>query len=343
MKFYETHFEEYIKSVETHNLHPELTPLYEKFPGNLGQFGNLIVYGPSGVGKYSQVLHILKRYSPSELKYEKRITMQNEKLEYNYPISDIHYEIDLSLLGCNSKLIWHEIFSQIVDIVSMKSNKIGIIVCKNFHGIHTELLDIFYSYMQQFNHPQISVQIRFILITEHIGFIPNAIINSCRIISVQRPPAELYLKLNKNTKIQVDEFHPFEVVQPSDLMNIKELHCLELIEEGKPPPKELFNIVCDAIIREMLNPEKIVITEFRDIIYDILIYNLDVYECIWYIIQYFVQEEMLNAETTSAVLDKTHLFFKYYNNNYRPIYHLENMLFFIINKVHHYTDDGINV
>lgn len=258
--------------------------------------------------------------------------MQNEKLEYNYPISDIHYEIDLALLGCNSKLIWHEIFSQIVDIVSMKPTKIGIIVCKNFHGIHTELLDIFYSYMQQFNHPQLAVQIRFILITEHIGFIPNAIVQNCRVLSVKRPHAEAYLKMNKVNK----EYNPFESVNPSDLMNLKEFHCLELVQMGKTPPKELFNIICDAILEEMLHPEKIVITEFRDIIYDVLIYNIDVYECIWYIIQYFIQKDRLSEKDISAILDKTHSFFKYYNNNYRPIYHLESMLFFIINKVHHY-------
>ena len=66
--------------------------------------------------------------------------LQNEKYTYQYHISDIHYEIDISLLGCNSKLIWHEIVQQIVDIVSVKSDKIGIVVCKNFHLIHTELL-----------------------------------------------------------------------------------------------------------------------------------------------------------------------------------------------------------
>jgi hypothetical protein len=333
MKFYETHFEEYAKAVDTQTLHPELAPLYEQFPKNLGQFGNLIVYGPSGVGKYSQVLHILKRYSPSELKYEKRITMQHEKLEYSYPISDIHYEIDMSFLGCNSKIIWHEVFSQIVDIVSMKSIKIGIIVCKNFHKIHNELLEIFYSYMQQFSHPQLSIQIRFVLITEHIGFIPNSIIQNCRILSVKRPLVQDYQKLSKTSLVGEDRMAD---IAPKDLMNLKEYHCLEWINPNQPPPPELFNVICDAIIQEMLHPEKIVITDFRDIIYDILVYNVDVYECIWHVIEYFIQEDRLDAEDIRAILDKTHSFFKYYNNNYRPIYHIENMLFFIINKVHGY-------
>ena len=39
---------------------------------------------------------------------------------------------------------------QIMDSIIAKDNKTGIIVCKNFHCIHNELLEIFYSYMQKF-------------------------------------------------------------------------------------------------------------------------------------------------------------------------------------------------
>ena len=119
MKFYETHYEEYINAVEEYNLHPEFEALINSSPKNISQFGNLIIYGPSGVGKYSLMLNMIKKYSPSELKYDKKMTLQTEKQQYVYRISDIHYEIDMSLLGCNSKILWHEIFLQIVDIVSV--------------------------------------------------------------------------------------------------------------------------------------------------------------------------------------------------------------------------------
>ena len=61
MKYYETNFEEYIYSVEKQNIHKELVPIVEQFPNEIEQFDNMIVYGPSGVGKYSQVLHLLKK------------------------------------------------------------------------------------------------------------------------------------------------------------------------------------------------------------------------------------------------------------------------------------------
>ena len=83
------------------------------------------------------------------LKYEKKISVNFNKQSYFFKISDIHYEVDMSLLGCNSKIIWHEIYCQIIDIITIKTEKIGYIVCKNFHAIHNELLEIFYSYMQK--------------------------------------------------------------------------------------------------------------------------------------------------------------------------------------------------
>ena len=54
----------------------------------------------------------------------------------------------MSLMGCHSKMLWNEVYNQIVDILLAKAEKSGIIVCKYFHEIHSELLDIFYSYMQ---------------------------------------------------------------------------------------------------------------------------------------------------------------------------------------------------
>ena len=140
MKFYETHFEEYIHEINRINLHTKLENIYKKFPNKLNQLKNLIFFGPSGTGKYTQMLNSIKKYSPTELKYEKKISLTYNKLQYFFKISDIHYEIDMSLLGCNSKLLWHEIYQQNIDSISAKKDKYGIIVCKYFHEIHSELL-----------------------------------------------------------------------------------------------------------------------------------------------------------------------------------------------------------
>jgi DNA replication protein DnaC len=68
MKFQETHFEEYINAITKQiNIHPKLEKIYSHFPSSIDKLGNLIFYGPSGVGKYSQMLYSIKRYSHSDL------------------------------------------------------------------------------------------------------------------------------------------------------------------------------------------------------------------------------------------------------------------------------------
>jgi hypothetical protein len=360
MKYYETHFEEYISSVENYNIHPELKKKYELLPNKISKLENMIIYGPSGVGKYSQILYLLKKCSNNELKYEKKITAITEKQNYTYKLSDIHYEIDMSMLGCNSKILWHEIFFQIVDIISVKQEKIGIIICKNFHLIHAELLEIFYSYMQQYNHLQSNIQIKFFIITEHISFIPTPIINACQIINISRPSKEHYLNIttvnnydiNGKTKTFINRVSNYKQIQRisnnkkdstiynevelDGIMNLKDTKYFEFINEVSDFPKEVFNIVCDSIIQEIESTKKVNFADFRDKLYDILTYNLDAVECLSYIIEYFIENKKINDKDISEILEKTYVFLKYYNNNYRPIYHLENIMFYIMNKLHKY-------
>lgn len=379
MKFYESHYEEYLHALDDYNIHPEMKEVHDNIPKNFQDMGNLIVYGPSGVGKYSQVLQIIRKFSNTNLKYDKKIKIQTDKQAYIYHISDIHYEIDLSLLGCNSKMMWHEIFMQIIDIISVKADKKGIILCKNFHSIHSELQDIFYSYIQQHNIPpvklnnkdstdknytgsslnntQSNIQIRFIILTEHVSFIPNNILNCCKIISIARPSKENYAKLASHTKMPSSNdssiftqritkpkalYVPncenntlIDNIQPENIMNCKEVLSFSLIQQTDQIPQDIFNIICNNVINEMDNYNKIQFTTFRDTIYDILIYNLDFTECLWYIFTHFVKKGALSPNAVSEVLKKTHKFLKYYNNNYRPIYHLESILFYIINNMYH--------
>ena len=105
MKFYDTHFDDYIASNSAISLHPKLNKAYESFPPDLHDLKNMVFYGPKGVGKYTQMLAAIKKYSPTELKYDKKISILYNKNTYFFKISDIHYEIDMSLLGCNSKLL----------------------------------------------------------------------------------------------------------------------------------------------------------------------------------------------------------------------------------------------
>jgi hypothetical protein len=421
MKYYETSYDEYLSSYEKYNLHPELDQIKNAFPKNITDFKNIIVYGASGVGKYTQVLSILHQYSPTRLKYDKKIYItyekqekkskttasiitsteattsskikkpkskkeitpaapsasssstnaisakiqikkQDKKQEYMYRISDIHYEIDMATLGCNSKILWHDLFFQIVDIVSvsLKTDKIGIIVCKNFHNIHNELLEIFYSYMRHPLH-HINIQIKFILITEHIGFIPDNIINACEIISIKRPSKTQYLEMSRlQTKpfscflegnrngIFYDKtnrsaiFHKdktaeiLEELPLNAIVNTKEIHSFAWLKNTNEIPNDVFNIICDALMEQILYPENTKITDIRNNLYDLLIYNIDIPECIWYLFTTLIQYKSFKTPSDiTDVLNKVFIFMKYYNNNYRSIYHLESIILCMLNKIHY--------
>jgi DNA polymerase III delta prime subunit len=318
MKFNETYFDDYIN--QDNLLHSKLHKLYDNFPSDLKYLKNIIFYGPRGVGKYTQMLYAIKKYSPSELKYEKKISINFNKVIYYFKISDIHYEIDMSLLGCQSKLLWNEIFHQIIDIIlSTKSNNSGIIVCKYFNEIHNELLEIFYSYMQTLFNTKI--YIKFILLTEDLSFIPDNIYNCCQIINVERPSKNTYLKCIKHKNNIPTEL--------SEIYNIKNLKSQIFLIDSHIT-------ICNQIIEQIINYNNLNFHNLREIIYNIFIYNINIYECIWYILQNLIHKNLIKLKDFNKLLTITYTFFQYYNNNYRPIYHLESYLFNLIKIINEF-------
>uniref|UniRef100_A0A6C0IHJ7 Replication factor C C-terminal domain-containing protein n=1 Tax=viral metagenome TaxID=1070528 RepID=A0A6C0IHJ7_9ZZZZ len=317
MKFHETNFEEYLIPYNKVNLHPKLDKLYKSLPKNIEKFKNIIFYGPAGVGKYTQMLAVIHRYSPSQLKYEKKLSVTYNKNTYFFKISDIHYEIDLAILGCHSKLLWNDVYNQIVDIILVKKEKIGIIVCKNFQEIHIELLETFYSYMQTM--PSDTIRLKFILITEATSFIPDNIINCCTIINVPRPSRIQYNKC-------FDNMVNAKIVL-SEITNMKHLHSFIV------KPIQPYEVICSSIYSSLVKLDTFNFNILREQLYDILIYNLNVDMCIWSLLERLINEHKITTADLPKVLMNLYDFFKHYNNNYRPIYHLERMAINLIQVV----------
>jgi hypothetical protein len=181
------------------------------------------------------------------------------------------------------------------------------------------LLDNFYSYMQ--NNLMTSFNITFFIISEHISFLPDNIIKCCEIIHVPRPSASTYNKCIQTT--------PKRKKMPlSEITNIKNLHSDELVMDH-------YKIITDKILHVILHvEEEFKIVVFRDLLYDILIYNLDINQCVWYIVTTLITSNKIPQKNVSDVLMNMYKFFKYYNNNYRPIYHLEYFFTYIIQVVY---------
>ena len=319
MKFLETKFEEYIQSSQKENLHPELVPYFTYMSDNLRNHNNLIFYGPPGTGKYTQVLSYIKKFSPTALKYERKINIDLcKKKQYFFKISDIHFEIDMELLGCNAKSLWNTIYYHILDILSTRQSHVGIIVCKNFHKIHNELLDTFYSYMQTLTHK--NIYLSYILITEAVSFIPDNILTRCLILPVKRPTKQQYKKcVSKQLLTNVNI---------TKLMNIKDLYSknIKLMNINK--------VITSRLIEQIENYSSLQFLTFRDRLYDIFIYHLDLNECIWDILAHFIRKKKITVMQAQRILLFLYRFLKYFNNNYRPIYHLERFMFFLCKEIH---------
>lgn len=347
MKFLEDHFDEYLTANRRFNLHPTLVKMYGKLPKN--KMSNVIFYGPSGVGKYTQMLVAIKKYSATELKYEKRMLITFNKEPIYIKMSDIHFEVNMGLLGCNSKLLWNEIYTQIVDVVSMRPTMCGIIVCKNFHNIHGELLEVFYSYLRCGN-PHIHIS--FVLLTDNVSFVPDNILNCCEIIHVKRPTAAMYTKCiasfggastaatsNANAKFRLTS----QMLRA--VTNIKSLR-LNYANCVPATTVPVHSAICVRILDYINHPDTIVFLEFRDLLYDILICDIDIYSCIWFIIGGVLQHLSTAAAVSDSgdtdlhhpnpkvftdIMNNTYSFLHLYNNNYRPIYHLERFMLMLTN------------
>jgi DNA polymerase III delta prime subunit len=346
IKFFETHYDDYITSnsnitlqVNTNKIINDIMPSIQ----DISKLKNTIIYGPPGVGKYTSALKLIKKFSPSDLKYEKKINIVFNKQEYCFKISDIHYEIDMTLLGCNSKLLWNEIYLQIIDIISLKPEKSGIILCKYFNEIQIELLDNFYSYIQTNISSNNNINIKFIIITESITFIPDNILNTCNIIICPRPSKTAYKTLlnnnnnnyitKNNTKIKPSDI--IEKIKLDNINNIKNLFC------NIDNPIKHYENISNKLINEFILDKcrkKINFIKLREVIYDILIYNLNMNEIITNIIFTLTEKYTFTNTDFTKILIKTYKFFKYYNNNYRPIYHIELYIYHIIAIINKYDN-----
>jgi hypothetical protein len=317
MNNYNNHFDDYLKNSNT--------DVYKIKLEHLNDYNNIIIVGPSGIGKYTYALNLLKEESPSKLKYDKKMVVMFNKIEYFYRISDIHYEIDMEILGCNSRLLWHEIFNKIFDSILFNVKKKGFILCKNFNKINNELLDIFYSYLQ--NSFNCNIELKFIIISESVTFIPNNLLDRCYIINLQKLTKSNYKKIlniksNKNNILEYLD----------NINNIKDLK-LNLKKNTNNIEKKNISLDSTLIIVDEIY-DKIIINDLdflklRETLYDICIYDLTIENILFKLINKLKLNNKINNEDLNKILIEIYKFLKLYNNNYRPIFHLERIIIYI--------------
>ena len=92
----------------------------------------------------------------------------------------------------------------------------------------------------------------------------------------------------------------------------------------------------DKLYEMINNPNDLKFIQFRDVIYDIFIYDTDIGNVILLVLKKIFSNHSLSSDMISAIYLDTFSFLQFYNNNYRPIYHIEKFVYNIINKIHGY-------
>ena len=150
MKLNNSKFEDYLANYSNNTLHPTYKSVYNDFPADIKELRNHIFYGPEGVGKYTQLLASINRYSPSKLTYEKNLLGSAGTLMKNINFCENH---DIFLIHADnytqeSLRKFHNFFLKmkkkkcLISLISFKSNdhkQKGILKIKN--GIVHEIYE----------------------------------------------------------------------------------------------------------------------------------------------------------------------------------------------------------
>ena len=334
-------YNEIINENTNYNFNKDLLQIIGAINTNNDHFINYIFYGPACSYKYKNALKLLQHFSPTNLKYEKKLHINLTKTEFYIKISDIHYEIDVENFIYNSKSLWNEIYNIIYNSIASSPIKRGYIVFRNFDKINYDLLDLLYNYMQKelFS----TLNIKYIIITECVSFIPMKIINICKILNFaklnkknihalcNKPNKQFFKKLTLSNMVTkdipcttVDSIYN-KVNNPNIFTYLDISNNLKYIEQH--------SAICDTYINIICNNNNYNITNIRTLLYDILINHLNSHECFFYIIQSLIVNKLINTNKISDLIFNSIFFLKNYNNNYRPIFHLESFTLYLIELI----------
>ena len=94
--------------------------------------------------------------------------------------------------------------------------------------------------------------------------------------------------------------------------------------------------ICNMLLDDIINIKNKNFLEIRENIYNVFIYNIDMGTSIMYIIRTLIEKKLIKKEDIPKLFLKTVSYLQFYNNNYRPIYHLESYILYLTSLVNGY-------
>ena len=269
-------YEKYLKEI---NCTQTLSKKLEINPNN-----HYLFYNKNDYQNYIYSLQSIKLFSPSQLKYSRKIELKLNNNDYFFNTSDIHIEVDFELLGVNECNIFLELFNHIKENLLQQKENI-FVLCIHFEKIKKELMKIFYSLMNE-------KKIKFIFLSSQVSFLDHNILSQIIIKRIENNQKNILYK-NNDYKEKVDSL-------------------IEIILSGK---STILNI--------------------REKVYQLLIRNYDIYECLNYLMMELIIHEFIDTDNIIIIFKNFIHIMEKYNNNYRSIFHLEYLIIYLMNLKNH--------
>ena len=93
---------------------------------------------------------------------------------------------------------------------------------------------------------------------------------------------------------------------------------------------EIYKNHIDIIVNAIIHKNKKIL-EIRDKLYELLIKNYNIHDCINYLIEKLIEKNYIHKENNVIIFKNIIHILKKYNNNYRSIFHLERLIIYLIN------------
>ena len=291
---------------------------------------HILFYGRKHSGKYVHCLRLLQLcFSPSNLKYEKKIMIEFEKQTIACKLSDVHYEVDFSIITFHTKRVWQKLFADIVDSINAKKISRAFIVCKHFHDICKELLECFHTYLFSY-----ASKITFIMLSEHFSFFPPQMLHQLNVVRISSSSflpissSSSFLPISSSTEMRKSKQNVRTKKQ-----NDKSSSSSSSSSLSSSSCSYDYDFINRKLVDYISNESSCIdILVLRELIYDSFVYHQDSHRFIW-----FLTKHVLSSSSSSSSSSKTKRFLtqlkKAYvllSNAQRPFYHIEYMVMMCI-------------
>lgn len=292
---------------------------------------NCIFYGPYGSGKLVLAKYLINRYFKSDnLVYQsKKIIYSLKEEEIDIQKSIHHYEIDCNNFNLNDKKFIVDFISEISKTNNINNNKIKIIIIKNAENLSFNTQIIISKLIENF-----FKTCRFIFISHSLTKLINKLKSHCQIINIRKPSIDhinlILESISTNEEINCDYLK--EISLNCDLNINSAIFMLQQYQFTNSIVNNFnYQPFIKQFIKNIMKLNEKEIDKLREEIYNILIYDINIFNLLELLLIDIYNNETLNDGDKFKILTTIANYSYIINKGYRQIYHYELLFYSVLN------------